>query len=298
MYNLEWFILQRVPMHKGGVNLCCDFPATLCKSTFLTPSREEREYSHHFVGGKWSGIYDFFKSYPELLDKFEYFWFPDDDIETTSEDVERFLKIVFRERFQLAQPALKSDSYYAYRITLANPRFRFRRTNFVELMMPIIHRDLLLQVLPVFANRHFAQGMDFIWHQLARDPLRDVAIIDEVPMGHYRPRQTNLKGNMSKAGVDMMAERERTFKELSIRRPILRVQSGLLKEGLVLNKGPRLTLELLKGLLEISKSCSNPPMNSLHILHSIAYQYVGRSNVSTFDYSSLSQIQRNFSLFS
>ncbi|MGF0537899.1 DUF707 domain-containing protein [Agrobacterium sp. ES01] len=174
------------------------------------------EFSHHFVGGKWIAIYDFIRSHPHLLDKYDYFWFPDDDIETSADIAREFIALCRDERFAIAQPSLTIDSYYAHRVTLTNSRFRFRRTNFVELMMPLMSATFLRRVLPLFADRHAALGIDLFWHKLAPNPMRDVAIVDATPMGHYRPRQTHLKNVMSKQQIDILSEKQKTFEYFSI----------------------------------------------------------------------------------
>ncbi|WP_194539865.1 DUF707 domain-containing protein [Pseudovibrio japonicus] len=257
----------------------------LVVSTYRTPDTSGgTAFPHHFVGGKWTGIFSFFRTYPEVLNKYEYFWFPDDDIQTTPEDADRFLEIVKREGFQLAQPALEPDSYYAHRITLANPLLSFRRTNFVELMMPILHRDLLLKVLPLFEGRHFAQGLDYMWHQLSRNPERDVAIIDETPMGHRRPRQVCLKGNMSKMQVDMMSEREATFRELNICRQAPVVISAKTKDGIELQRSSRLTVKLLMGMWSCRAKITRQPWSANDYFRMLGQQALGRTNTTTSSY--------------
>ena len=238
---------------------------------------------HHFVGGKWAGIYDFFQQHPGLIDQYDYFWFPDDDIETTAEDAIRFLEIVREEGFSLAQPALRPDSYYAYHTTLANPRFRFRRTNFVELMMPIIRRDLLKAVLPLFKDRHAAMGLDLFWHQLTENPDRDVAIIDAVAMGHYRPRQTHLKGRMSAMKVDILAERDRTMREFSVQSQPPITLSGVTKEGWRLKRGLVLWLFYLLGLIQIRKETTRRPLSYRAMRKHMKSQWDFRGDFPCFD---------------
>ncbi len=261
-------------------------------STYLTPNNSgTTRHPHHFVGGKWIGIFDFFRIHPQVLDTYEYFWFPDDDIETSPENAERFLEIVQREKFQLAQPALTPDSYYAHHITLANPAFQFRRTNFVELMLPIMHRDLLLQVLPIFAGRHFAQGVDYMWHQLTKNPNQDVAIVDLTPMGHRRPRQVHLKGNMSKLHIDMLEERTRTFAELKIHRQAPMVHSAKFLDGSEVSSKLRLAWELAKGMLWTNVSISQQPWRPADHLRMSLHQLLSNSNKPTFDPSALKRLQ-------
>jgi len=206
---------------------------------------------HHFIGGKWAGIYDLFTGSPELLERYEYFWLPDDDIETTPEEICKFLFIAQSEGFQLAQPALTPSSVYAYRLTVSNPRFKFRKTNFVELMLPLLHRDVLEKALPFFANRHAALGIDWMWHRLTSNPDEDIAIVDCVPMGHHRPRKTHLAMRMRQNHrIDIMKEREHTMRELDIQPLVPRAHAGCLANGRAV-KASRLAFETIFGYWSI-----------------------------------------------
>lgn len=187
---------------------------------------------HFFAGGKWAGICDLLTKQPELLDQYEYFWLPDDDIETTPEDIYYFLNFCKSQNFELAQPALTPHSVYAYSITLANPYFQFRKTNFVELMMPFVKRNLLQRLLPILTNKHAALGVDWVWYTYVSKPGSQVAIVDAVQMGHYRPRNKHLAGIMKeKHNIDILEERQQTFKELKIKPLKPMAHQGILLDG-------------------------------------------------------------------
>lgn len=206
---------------------------------------------HHIcTGGKWIGICNLLQTHPELLNEYEYFWFPDDDIETSPEDISQFLKLAQNEGFKLAQPSLTPQSVYAYRLTISNPRFNFRRTNFVELMMPLIHRDLLLQLLPIMSDKHAALGVDWVWHTWVSSPMKQVAIVDSVQMGHYRPRNKHLVSQMKKRAIDLVQERENTVKELNVKPYQQRAHEGELVQGERV-KGARLKLQVVLGYFSI-----------------------------------------------
>lgn len=265
---------------------CFEDRIRFCFSSYLCRNVSGRggyPFNHHFPGGKWAGIHDFFRQHPELLDRYDWFWFPDDDIETTPEDARRFLDVVRREGFALAQPSLRPDSYYAHRITLSNPRFEFRRTNFVELMIPVIRRDLLKKVLPLFKDRHAALGLDFFWHQLTERPARDVAIVDAVAMGHYRPRQTHLKGRMSSMGVDIDAEREGTFRQFAIRRQLPVILSGVTANGRHLERGLALWRAYFRGLGEIRELATRGPFGYREMAGMLYRQLTTRTDTACFD---------------
>lgn len=210
-----------------------------------------RSGNHHFIGGKWIGVLDYFRQNPAALTEYDYFWFPDDDIETDGDTAASFLQLCADNKFELAQPALTPDSYFAYRETIQNPQFQFRKTNFVELMMPLMRRDFLIKVLPLLEDKHAALGVDWIWQTLAEAPRRNVAIIDRYPMRHGRPRNTNLKARMTSQGVDLLAERAETFARYNIK-PLQPVTfSARLRNGRDIVHPLRISLSLCIGYTRV-----------------------------------------------
>ena len=227
---------------------------------------------HHYRGGKWAGIYDFFRKQPELLQSYDYFWFPDDDIETTADKASSFMSICMENGFELAQPALTTDSYFAYRETIENPRFRFRRTNFVELMMPLMKREFLLKVLPLFEGKHAALGIDWIWQEAAARPYENVAIIDAFPMSHTRPRNLHLVTKMRDQDISITDEKTKTFEahNIKLHNPI--VYSGELKNGATIRNRLHLAGELLIGHIKVRKKIKNGRWSADHTVRLLLRQ--------------------------
>jgi len=174
----------------------------------------EADFVHRRQGGKWDGLFDFFASFPQTLEAYDYFWFPDDDLAATPSDVEGTFEAMRRYGLALAQPSLSKDSYLSHLITLSNPAFEYRNVNFVELMAPALSRSLLRAVLPLLASTRSGFGLDFIWQRLVDDPRRQVAIIDSVSVTHTRPFGGALHHMMKTQGMtaagqeqDQMLER-------------------------------------------------------------------------------------------
>lgn len=223
-----------------------DGTVTLACSTY---GSEPEAGVHSFRGGKWAGLHDFFETRPDLLQAYDYFWFPDDDIETTVETAQSFLSLCIREKFELAQPALTPHSYFAYRQMIENRRFSFRRTNFVELMMPLMRRDFLLRTLPFFEGKHAALGLDWMWQKAAAEPCKSVAIVDDHPMLHSRPRNRHLAAKMRQQNISLEHEKAQTFEKYNIQRLVPIAYGGRLKSGLETHNKGKLVLELLLGYL-------------------------------------------------
>ena len=171
----------------------------------------EATYVHRYKGGKWDGIFDFCRNHPEVMDKYDYFWFPDDDIAADPQSLERLFKIVADNRFELSQPSLKVGSYVSHLITLHNCLFQFRNVNFVELMVPLVSRNVFQKILPLFQKARSGFGIDFVWNQFTSDPSRSVAIIDAVQVEHTRPVGGALHKMIKASGVASPQQEQKAF---------------------------------------------------------------------------------------
>ena len=151
----------------------------------------EARYVHQLKAGKWDGIHDFFRANPEALERYDYFWFPDDDIAMDSAQVDALIDLGIVHGLDLWQPALDRDSYYGHAITLAMPGVALRYTNFVEIMAPVLSRRLLADTLALLGSTRSGFGLDYYWAQRVRamrgGATDGVAIVDAVTMTHTRP---------------------------------------------------------------------------------------------------------------
>jgi len=176
------------------------------------------EWRHRYAGGKWDGIWHFFSAHPDALDRYDYYWLVDDDIEAQPELVEALFDYVRTEGFELAQPALTPDSYYSHRITLACPGFRHRHTNVVEIMAPILSARILHSVLPLFRYTRSGFGLDWMWQRFVTNPRKEIAIIDAFPVRHARPLRKILRPAMEAEGMTPEEDRARLVREYGAKR--------------------------------------------------------------------------------
>lgn len=144
---------------------------------------------------KFSAIANLLLNQPHLLE-YENIWLPDDDLETSWRDINRLFNIFRRSGLELAQPALSrnSNSYVNHGVTGQDPEYFLRYVDFIELMCPMMTRDLLKICLPAFRGTTQAFCLDHIWAGLqGRVPGR-TAIIDDVVVTHTRPMGGNYDG--------------------------------------------------------------------------------------------------------
>jgi hypothetical protein len=158
-------------------------------------------YVHRFKGGKWDGLHDFFMSNPEVLEKYKFFWLPDDDIAAEGITVNGIFERMERYELELAQPALSLDSYFWHLVTLVNPYFSIRYTTMVEIMVPVISVSLLKRIFPLFATTQSGMGMDYVWHRFTSDPATKVGIFDDVSVTHTRPVGSVLRKSIERQGL-------------------------------------------------------------------------------------------------
>ncbi|MDD6516736.1 MAG: DUF707 domain-containing protein [Prevotella sp.] len=137
-------------------------------------------------GQKLKLIYAYLKRHPEYLSHYDYFFLPDDDINTDAAHIEQLFSSMEKYHLQIAQPCLH-HSFYTYYHTLCEHDSRLRYTNFVEMMMPCFSRDALAKVLDTFNANESGWGIEFHWASLIKSNHRDMAILDDVPMVHTKP---------------------------------------------------------------------------------------------------------------
>lgn len=145
------------------------------------------KYRHASKGGKLQGVHALISEYPEILDCYDLVWMPDDDIDASISTVNRLFKIARDYRLEVAQPTLEWRSYFSHWITVNNPAFLLRYTNWVEVMMPLLDTSLLRKSLPAFAQLRFGWAFENIWPRLPISPRYKTAIIDATAVYHTRP---------------------------------------------------------------------------------------------------------------
>jgi hypothetical protein len=222
----------------------------------------EARYMHIRAAGKWDGIFDFFACNPETLSLYDYFWFPDDDIDASTDSVEELFQSVRRYDLELAQPSLGDQSYYSHLLTLCNSEFRIRYVNFVEIMVPVLSRDLLSKTLGRLRGTRTGFGLDFLWPRLTSNPYRKIAILDEITVTHTRPVGGELHRTASAVGERGDDELAREMKVAGISGratingisvPRVLVHAGIARDGRFLD-GPRATALLqAQGLLKLRR---------------------------------------------
>jgi hypothetical protein len=174
-------------------------------------------------GGKWDGIYQALAS-SNLLERYDYVWLPDDDIDATAAAIDEMFVMMCEYDLAVGQPALSHDSYFSHFITTRCPGFTLRYTNYVEIMVPCLKASHLAQVFHEFEATMSGFGLDYLWCRIGDAGPGKTGIFDTVTVKHTRPvgpAERVLQSEMSKAGVSPQAEEEALKARYGIRRRIV-----------------------------------------------------------------------------
>ncbi len=155
-------------------------------------------------GPKWPALKETVGQLMPEMDKYDYIWFPDDDLVTDAATINKFFDICREFKLKLAQPSLTPDSLVGCPITLRNRAFRLRFTTFVEIMAPCMSREFFDRCWPSFDTNISGQGLDFLWPNWVGDSSK-CAIIDEISVRHTRA-QGELYDVFRQLGADPREE--------------------------------------------------------------------------------------------
>jgi hypothetical protein len=151
------------------------------------------KYIYEQTGTKFEILSWFFTSHPEIWKQYDFFWLPDDDLYCTSQEVATLFQLCDEYELAIAQPALTRPSPYNLKITRHRRLFKYRLTNFVEIMCPLLSKEALLKVIPTFAESLTGWGVEYVWCQQLMQGKR-TGIIDQVQVEHTRPGNAPKRG--------------------------------------------------------------------------------------------------------
>lgn len=177
-------------LHQKWIEGRCDFDLHLIVyDDSINNYLSDTPYIVHQCGYKLRNVYNYFLGHPDFLDKYDFFYMPDDDVEMSSSDINAIFEAMRKYNLKIAQPALKM-SYFTWNHTQRDRYCRLRYTNFIEMMVPCFSKDALKKILFTFNENETGWGTDFHWHKLINASSTDMAILDEISIVHTRPIQS------------------------------------------------------------------------------------------------------------
>lgn len=145
-------------------------------------------YFYHLKGFKYEMAYDVFMNIkPEILDKYEHFYFLDDDISIDTESINKLFDLHNAFRSYLSQASLTKDSFCSWEIFKTDKSAFCRYAGQIEVMSPMFSKEALKICLPSFISNKSSWGMDSVWAKLLGYPKDRFIIFDCIQMKHTEP---------------------------------------------------------------------------------------------------------------
>ncbi len=148
-----------------------------------------------------------------LTDKYDFYFFPDQDIEIPAAKVDELFRLASLHDLSLCQPALDHRSTISWGVTRQQEDCLFRYTNFVEVMAPLFDRRAFDACYPTFTRSLSSWGLDLFWGKIVTKLRLNIGVIDCVTMGHPHERGSETwrmsNGKTARQELDELVEAEK-----------------------------------------------------------------------------------------
>jgi hypothetical protein len=124
---------------------------------------------------------------PAPAHSYDWVFITDDDVGLPPGFTDRFVGLLERGGFQIAQPAHRFFSYSSYVATQRRWGSLARQTRFVEIgPLTAVRGDVIGALMPFPVSR-WDWGLDVHWAQIARDRGWRIGVLDGTPIEHRQP---------------------------------------------------------------------------------------------------------------
>lgn len=171
---------------------------------------EESEYKTSVDKWKYKHAY---QDLGDILFKYKAVAFFDDDVEISTESINKLFNLGTQHNWNMWQSALTKESYSSWAHMFQRPG-DFRFTNTIEIMMPFFSNYALKTCWESFNINYSAWGLDIAWYHLLNK--EKIVIVDSIPATHTRP----LRGynRIMPSGKTPGEEAEMVFQHYNIRK--------------------------------------------------------------------------------
>lgn len=146
------------------------------------------EFFYHLKNFKYKMIYNLLINVnPELLTKYEYFYFLDDDIEIYTNGINKIFQLSNFFDISIASASLTKDSFYSWKLFKHKKNTLCRFVGQIEVMSPLFNRESLIVCLPTFIENDSSWGIELIWTKLLGYPKNKFVVFDAIQMKHASP---------------------------------------------------------------------------------------------------------------
>jgi hypothetical protein len=148
----------------------------------------EVDYFFHLKGFKYHMLYQIFTTlHPEWLDKYDYFYFLDDDIEIDTRSINRLFSLSRLMKTEISCASLTQDSFCCWPIFKQNNDCFCRFVGQIEVMSPLFSSHAVKVCMETFIANKSSWGIDSVWSSLLGYPKDKLIVFDDVTMRHTLP---------------------------------------------------------------------------------------------------------------
>ncbi len=157
----------------------------------LEPKKYEMvDYFFHLKGFKYRMIHEVLTNlHPEWMDKYDYFFFIDDDVQIDTLQINRMFSLARAHDIWICQPSLSKDSFCSWPILKTNDRCFCRYMGQIEVMAPLFSNYALKICMEAgtFITNNSSWGIDCAWTHLLGYSRNKLVVFDIVTMKHIHP---------------------------------------------------------------------------------------------------------------
>lgn len=217
MKNLILTAVGDNSLHKNWISQNPNFDLYLIYyGDTLNKYKEDATHYLQRKGNKYLMFYDLITYQKEIFDSYDRVLIMDDDLYTETKHLNKFFEIFEENKFELAQPSI--IGWFTHEITLHDPKWAWRCTNFVEIMCPCFSRNALNLCKETFIESEIGWGIDWAWTKILGNPKDKIAIVDEAIVVHTRPvKSGDFYKNNNLDKIDSMQELQRILDKYKIK---------------------------------------------------------------------------------
>lgn len=142
------------------------------------------DYWERRKGSKMQNFHYIWNKYRDLIMTYERFFILDDDIVFNTTDINNCFKLSKQYNLWMLQPSFHGDSKISHKITKKQKGNTLRYSNFVEINTPLIHRDVIGDIMNIYCPSLTGWGIDCMMsHILINKPgynKKKIAVLDKV----------------------------------------------------------------------------------------------------------------------
>ncbi len=173
---------------------------------------EEAEYKFSINEYKYRHIK---KDLADIVFNYKVCAFFDDDVEVSTEDLNKLFTLGYSSNFNIWQASLTKDSYSSWGHLYVKDNSDVREINQIELMMPFFSKSALEICWDTFDISYGGWGIEIVW--ISRLKNEKIMAVDSIPVKHMRPICSS--GRVMPNGLLIWQECENTLNYYGVKLP-------------------------------------------------------------------------------